>query len=135
MAFTLASPPPQMVNIIQNKVIVLLLLAMPATNAKLTFDCTNTCEWPKVGAANNGQCEDGGAGAVNATCDLGTDCDDCGPREPELAGGLVLSLSLSSLAWRPPSHGDPIARKGSVNFRRQFCGSREHDAAPVQVDR
>ena len=42
------------------------------------FDpCTDTCATP-----NNGLCDDGGMGAVNSTCILGTDCLDCGPRAP-----------------------------------------------------
>ena len=29
---------------------------------------------------SNGVCDDGGTNAVNAYCDLGSDCADCGPR-------------------------------------------------------
>ena len=43
--------------------------------------CTNVCPF-----ANNGLCEDGGAGNEYAACELGTDCDDCNirvlPRQP-----------------------------------------------------
>ncbi|MEM1413995.1 MAG: hypothetical protein AAGH15_03805 [Myxococcota bacterium] len=37
--------------------------------------CSNTCEF-----ANDGECDDGGAGAMFDVCELGTDCNDCGPR-------------------------------------------------------
>jgi hypothetical protein len=37
--------------------------------------CTNTCRY-----ANDFDCDDGGPGFDYSFCDLGTDCDDCGPR-------------------------------------------------------
>ena len=47
--------------------------------------CTGTCSssfknggWQFV---NNTLCQDGGADAIGAQCDLGTDCDDCGSRD------------------------------------------------------
>ena len=36
--------------------------------------CTNTCVH-----RHDGACNDGGAGSVDGTCALGTDCADCGP--------------------------------------------------------
>jgi hypothetical protein len=39
--------------------------------------CTNTCRY-----ANDGDCDDGGPGSSFSLCDLGTDCNDCGPRRP-----------------------------------------------------
>ena len=41
------------------------------------FGCSDTCA-----SAKDGTCDDGGNGAQYATCDLGTDCSDCGPRSP-----------------------------------------------------
>ena len=41
------------------------------------FGCSDTCA-----SANDGTCDDGGNGATYATCDLGTDCTDCGARTP-----------------------------------------------------
>lgn len=38
-------------------------------------DCRNTCY-----VSYNGQCDDGGYGSEHAICELGSDCDDCGPR-------------------------------------------------------
>ncbi|MBN2196486.1 MAG: lamin tail domain-containing protein [Polyangiaceae bacterium] len=57
--------------------------------------CSNTCE-----TARDGVCHDGGRGADGASCPLGTDCADCGPRggdciEPAgsgMADGLRLGL-------------------------------------------
>ena len=47
--------------------------------------CENTCTSPFGNGGpehvGNGLCQDGHAGAIGAQCDLGTDCDDCGPRE------------------------------------------------------
>jgi hypothetical protein len=37
--------------------------------------CTNTCYW-----ARDGECDDGGPGAMWEECTYGTDCADCGPR-------------------------------------------------------
>ncbi|XP_070543375.1 extracellular serine proteinase-like [Ptychodera flava] len=37
--------------------------------------CENTCTHH-----GDGECDDGGEGALYDVCDLGTDCDDCGPR-------------------------------------------------------
>jgi hypothetical protein len=39
--------------------------------------CTDTCQF-----ANDGLCDDGGPGSDYSVCDYGTDCADCGPREP-----------------------------------------------------
>ena len=47
--------------------------------------CKNTCSSPFGNGGpqhvGNGLCQDGHTGAIGAQCDLGTDCDDCGPRE------------------------------------------------------
>ncbi|MFZ4738237.1 MAG: CHAP domain-containing protein [Bradymonadia bacterium] len=37
--------------------------------------CIDACEW-----AGDGECDDGGPGALYAACELGTDCSDCGER-------------------------------------------------------
>jgi hypothetical protein len=39
--------------------------------------CTDTCQY-----ANDGWCDDGGPDADFSVCELGTDCGDCGPRQP-----------------------------------------------------
>ena len=46
--------------------------------------CDNTCLNPFGNGSkfiNNGHCQDGYVGSDGALCDLGTDCDDCGPRD------------------------------------------------------
>ena len=43
-----------------------------------TGGCTNDCLFK-----NDGECDDGGPGAVTFSCRYGTDCTDCGAR-----GGL-----------------------------------------------
>ncbi len=40
--------------------------------------CTNTCRW-----AADGECDDGGSGSDYSVCEFGTDCADCGPRDPQ----------------------------------------------------
>ncbi|WP_135210825.1 DUF418 domain-containing protein [Vitreimonas flagellata] len=42
--------------------------------------CQNTCAY-----ANDKECDDGGAGSLNSLCAYGSDCNDCGPREPRLS--------------------------------------------------
>ena len=44
-----------------------------AVNA--SAQCANTCPY-----AADGECDDGGPGALNSLCPLGSDCTDCGPR-------------------------------------------------------
>jgi hypothetical protein len=42
--------------------------------------CNDTCQY-----ANDRECDDGGPGAMNSSCPLGSDCADCGPRD--ITGG------------------------------------------------
>ena len=42
---------------------------------KSSEKCENSCAY-----ANDGSCDDGGEGAEYSSCELGTDCSDCGPR-------------------------------------------------------
>jgi hypothetical protein len=41
--------------------------------------CTETCEY-----TNDGACDDGGPDSMFSVCDFGTDCIDCGPRDPSM---------------------------------------------------
>jgi hypothetical protein len=50
---------------------------VPTPNPAET-SCSNECEF-----AGDGACDDGGSGAAFDLCALGTDCDDCGPRDGE----------------------------------------------------
>ncbi|MCB9507657.1 MAG: hypothetical protein H6700_08900 [Myxococcales bacterium] len=49
--------------------------AMFAVASNASAQCTNTC-----GTADDGDCDDGGPGSSYSVCELGTDCNDCGPR-------------------------------------------------------
>jgi hypothetical protein len=44
--------------------------------------CSNACQY-----ANDGECDDGGAGATTDACAFGSDCGDCGPRGGGSTGG------------------------------------------------
>jgi hypothetical protein len=43
--------------------------------------CSDTCQW-----AGDGECDDGGEGALYSACDYGSDCEDCGPRPDDSDG-------------------------------------------------
>ena len=51
-------------------------------NPNANVACTNTCAY-----ASDGECDDGGPGSEFATCVRGTDCFDCGVRQPLLDNG------------------------------------------------
>ena len=64
--------------------------------------CTNTCIGNPI-YASNAQCDDGGPGSEFAYCTYGTDCIDCGtrqprppppPRAPQCTNGQTLDLVL-----------------------------------------
>jgi len=40
--------------------------------------CSNACQW-----AYDGECDDGGEGRYSSECQYGSDCGDCGPRDPQ----------------------------------------------------
>ena len=44
-------------------------------------DCSDACQF-----ARDGVCDDGGPGAAYSACAYGTDCSDCGQREPNGGG-------------------------------------------------
>jgi hypothetical protein len=48
---------------------------LPAPTSDGAEGCTDTCRW-----AADGECDDGGEGALYSVCALGTDCSDCGAR-------------------------------------------------------
>jgi hypothetical protein len=47
----------------------------PPTGAPVS--CTDICTY-----AGDGECDDGGPDSAYSVCDFGTDCMDCGPRDP-----------------------------------------------------
>jgi len=63
--------------------------------------CTNTCRF-----ASDSDCDDGGPGSDFDLCDLGTDCDDCGPRG---GGGGIID---------PP---EPTLRPCFYTYRSRFA--------------
>ena len=52
--------------------------------------CSNICDH-----AYDGDCDDGGAGSEYNLCDWGTDCNDCGRREPEPMNTLQASAGTN----------------------------------------
>ena len=73
--------------------------------------CTNACRF-----ASNGVCNDGAPGADGNECELGSDCDDCGPRTASAAsgsgggsaGGGECSLTLSGATGNEPGGLIPV---------------------------
>lgn len=56
-------------------------LSLKGTVAYSTFQnviCQNSCRWD-----DDGECDDGGHGAMTRLCAFGTDCADCGVRSPD----------------------------------------------------
>ena len=49
--------------------------------------CSDTCLF-----AGDGECDDGGAGAITTVCPFGTDCADCGTRRSKISDLLPASL-------------------------------------------
>jgi hypothetical protein len=49
----------------------------PSAPAHVTGLCTNTCS-----SAFDNECDDGGPGSLYSICELGSDCSDCGVRQP-----------------------------------------------------
>lgn len=53
----------------------------PLTQVRGESTCVRAIGGALVVLANNGRCEDGGAGSVSALCQLGTDWPDCAERQ------------------------------------------------------
>ncbi len=53
--------------------------------------CGNTCEY-----ASDGDCDDGGPGALTSACELGTDCNDCGSRIDADRTGAQIAESIAA---------------------------------------
>jgi hypothetical protein len=71
--------------------------------------CEDTCD-----SATDGSCDDGGEGHDFATCELGTDCSDCGPRETGSTGDPVCSDTC-------PSAGDGDCDDGGEGAKYDRC--------------
>lgn len=107
--------------------------------------CTNTCQF-----ANDGECDDGGAGSLTSLCSLGTDCGDCGSRastappdgqytcegtaQDPSSYGDSSSCTLGAGIWVNSSHDcesgyaddcdDVIVVPGDVAYARTSCIDR-----------
>ncbi|KOO29948.1 cytadherence high molecular weight protein 2 [Chrysochromulina tobinii] len=83
-----------------------VLLGISGTPSRVLFNagggqgggCSNTCE-----DASNAACDDGGPLSYSSICPYGTDCFDCGPRQPlrfptssELPGGAAPTRSIAA---------------------------------------
>ena len=83
------------------RMVVTLLLGMARSVAS---GCDNTCDQGNPAWASDGTCDDGGPGANYASCALGTDCTDCGPRvfppPPPPPGGTSSVGDLSDVDAR-----------------------------------
>ena len=62
-------------------------------SASAWIPCTNTCAWP-----NDGECDDGGPGAVYVSCILGSDCADCGPNPRAYCNSISTGFSADGNA-------------------------------------
>ena len=77
--------------------------------------CRNTCEFK-----NDKDCDDGGPGNDYESCDLGTDCNDCGPRplpSPPPAAMDLLDVSRPRVrvrSRRGSSEGTSSTTRGST---------------------
>ncbi|KAH9260594.1 hypothetical protein BASA81_001061 [Batrachochytrium salamandrivorans] len=88
----------------------------PTTTEQKTW-CTNQCS-----TANNGMCEDGGKLAVANSCEYGTDCGDCGSRDPLLvhpADDTDSPTKFPSLA--PVFTASPTTVSPSPNIEELNC--------------
>lgn len=61
--------------------------------------CSDACQY-----ARDGECDDGGAGSAYAVCAFGSDCSDCGARDPADAGN----------AAEPPPRAIPVEPEGDI---------------------
>ena len=55
--------------------------------------CADTCEGGQPGWANDGECDDGGAGSTHSGCAYGTDCGDCGARAATQASEVLAAAT------------------------------------------
>jgi hypothetical protein len=89
--------------------------------------CTNTCEY-----ANDHGCDDGRPNSVTSLCDLGTDCNDCGPlgqamRVPEVAAADSVVTGEAQIAWLPTVHANCERYQAAANEIQQSAIFRENE--------
>ena len=69
------------------------LVQLPSALAQEEL-CDDTCTTP-----NDGECDDGGPGSLFSICDYGTDCADCGPRDPSTIPNPQTDVVTSLAVW------------------------------------
>ena len=58
-----------------HRILLVAAMAIAVSNQVVAGFCTNTCTY-----STDGGCDDGGRGSEFSSCDIGTDCIDCGTR-------------------------------------------------------
>ena len=67
----------------------IIFLVAANANAQPTGElCDNSCPW-----ANDGECDDGGPMSLYDVCEFGTDCGDCGVRDPSAQIDVINPMS------------------------------------------
>jgi hypothetical protein len=80
--------------------------------------CSDSCQY-----AGDGECDDGGPGAAYDVCAYGTDCADCGPRDP-IGPGCTCDTGASCQAGcvcDPDCGGQPIGSPCSCGPDVAYC--------------
>ena len=98
-----------------------IFLAMMVGFTSAQTICTNTCTY-----FSDGECDDGGPGAeFTGSCDIFTDCADCGPRPDRLATcPLTCGHCLSGASGlRLPSYPAEYYYKTTYYFTCSACSS------------
>lgn len=78
--------------------------------------CANTCV-----DSDNGQCDDGRAGAASSSCPLGTDCRDCGAVGETIPASLDCSGDGECNLDCPSTSLDPDCTAAEICARRLYC--------------
>lgn len=110
---------------VASSVFALALATLATTSGSAQVLCDNSCD-----TAFDNECDDGGAGSLFATCSLGSDCSDCGPRtagdaSPTSVAGTVCTNTC-------PTANDNECDDGGLNSIYSICafGSDCNDCGP-----
>jgi hypothetical protein len=84
--------------------------------------CTNTCP-----TSHDSECDDGGPGSLYSICEYGSDCADCGVRQPQGSGGGGMICNNSC-----PTANDSECDDGGPGSLYSICayGSDCNDCGP-----
>ncbi len=80
--------------------------------------CSDTCLF-----AGDGECDDGGAGAVTTVCPFGTDCADCGTRRSKIIDLLPASLEDEQGQRAKINELQPVSRGAEQGQRSEISKS------------